>query len=211
MMAVTILGGRLPRLSSGRRECFHSIQYSANAPWRAPCPRLSRLPRFCDILAGWKLDSFVLIRCRHDIPFAYERPLCAKSGPRHSWLFSERRRNPGLALPTHCGFLRDRHAREAGPRPACFEPSTSYAALVDALWVGLAVEPGDQQAELREDLRAFCTSRVPWRIPPGPLRSSASQRWVSQEAFMEEFVDGYEQTLGREPSEIAAGSGALTF
>jgi hypothetical protein len=30
MMAVTILGGRLPRLSSGRRECFHSIQYSAN-------------------------------------------------------------------------------------------------------------------------------------------------------------------------------------
>ena len=90
-------------------------------------------------------------------------------------------------------------------------PQHHTAALVDALWVGLAVEPGDQQAELREDLRAFCTSRVPWRIPPGPLRSSASQRWVSQEAFMEEFVDGYEQTLGREPSEIAAGSGALTF
>jgi hypothetical protein len=84
MMAVTILGGRLPRLSSGRRECFHSIQYSANAPWRAPCPRLSRLPRFCDILAGWKLDSFVLIRCRHDIPFAYERPLCAKSSRAHA-------------------------------------------------------------------------------------------------------------------------------
>src|ERR1700704_6304173 len=38
-----ILGGRLARLSSGGRECFHSIQYSANVPWRAPCPRLSRL------------------------------------------------------------------------------------------------------------------------------------------------------------------------
>src|ERR1700704_6425924 len=72
-----ILGGRLARLSSIGREGFHSIQYSANAPWRAPCPRLSRLTRFCDLLAGWKLDSFVLIRCRHEIPFAYERPLCA--------------------------------------------------------------------------------------------------------------------------------------
>src|SRR3977135_2633662 len=78
-----ILGGRLARLSSGGRECFHSIQYSANASWRAPCPRLSRLTRFCDLLAGWKLDSFVLIRCRHEIPFAYERPLCARTGHSH--------------------------------------------------------------------------------------------------------------------------------
>src|ERR1700732_5400261 len=73
----SILGGRLARLSSGGRECFHSIQYSANAPWRAPCPRLSGLTRFCDLLAGWKLDSFLLIRYRHEIPFAYKRPLCA--------------------------------------------------------------------------------------------------------------------------------------
>src|ERR1700736_992 len=73
----SILGGRLARLSSGGRECFHSIQYSANAPWRAPCPRLSGLTRFCDLLAGCKLDSFLLIRYRHEIPFAYKRPLCA--------------------------------------------------------------------------------------------------------------------------------------
>src|SRR3981081_3842008 len=48
------------------------------------CPLASALPapeQTCDLLAGWKLDSFVLNRCRHEIPFAYERPLCAKSGP----------------------------------------------------------------------------------------------------------------------------------
>src|SRR4030081_3551951 len=70
-----ILGGRLARLSSIGRECFHSIQYSANAPWPAPCPRLSRLTRFCDLLAGWKLDSFVLIGGHRDVSFAYEFPL----------------------------------------------------------------------------------------------------------------------------------------
>ena len=74
----------LARLSSGGRECFHSIQYSANASWRAPCPRLSRLTRFCDLLVGWKLDSFLLIRCRHEIPFAYGRPLCANTGRPHN-------------------------------------------------------------------------------------------------------------------------------
>jgi len=42
---------------------FH-IQYSTNAPWRAPCPRLRRLTKFYDLLAGWKLDSFLLIRYR---------------------------------------------------------------------------------------------------------------------------------------------------
>jgi hypothetical protein len=39
------------------------IQYSANAPSRAPCPRLSRL-KVLHLLAGWKLDSFLLIRYR---------------------------------------------------------------------------------------------------------------------------------------------------
>jgi hypothetical protein len=60
-----ILGGRLTRLSSGGRECFHSISNIPRMPpWRASCPRLSRLTRFYDLLVGWKLDSFLLIRYR---------------------------------------------------------------------------------------------------------------------------------------------------
>ena len=54
---------------------FHPI--FRECPWRAPCPRLSGLTRFCDLLAGCKLDSFLLIRYRHEIPFAYKRPPCA--------------------------------------------------------------------------------------------------------------------------------------
>jgi hypothetical protein len=118
-----ILGGRL--------ECFHSIQYSANAPWRAPCPRLSRLTRFCDLLAGWKLDSFVLIRCRHEIPFAYERPLCARSGHSREVSFahlghqaaecrcSTRTRHPLKRINRGASFIRNSTAPSGvSPRPS---------------------------------------------------------------------------------------------
>jgi hypothetical protein len=40
-------------------------------------PAPEQTDKFCDLFAGWKLDSFLLIRYRHEIPFAYERPLCA--------------------------------------------------------------------------------------------------------------------------------------
>jgi len=58
-----ILGDRLARLSSGGRGVF--IPYPTR---RAPCPRLSRLTRFYDLLAGWKLESFLLIRYRPRYP-----------------------------------------------------------------------------------------------------------------------------------------------
>src|ERR1700716_397659 len=75
-----ILGGRLARLSSDGRECFHS-QYSANPLGERPARALQTDKVLRSLLAGWKLDSFVLNRCRHEIPFAYERPLCAQRGP----------------------------------------------------------------------------------------------------------------------------------
>src|ERR1700737_3258437 len=55
-----ILGGRLARLSSGGKECFHSISNIARMPPLASALP-ARLTRFYDLFAGWKLDSFLLI------------------------------------------------------------------------------------------------------------------------------------------------------
>src|SRR3977135_1180732 len=54
-----ILGGRLARLSSDGRECFHS-QYSANPLGERPARALQTDKVLRSLLAGWKLDSFVL-------------------------------------------------------------------------------------------------------------------------------------------------------
>src|SRR5450755_4903212 len=70
-----ILGDRLARLSSGGRECFHSISNMASA---LPAPE--QADKVSRSLAGWKLDSFYSFVIGHEIPFAYERPIRARSG-----------------------------------------------------------------------------------------------------------------------------------
>jgi hypothetical protein len=62
---------RLARLSSGGTERFHSISNIPRMPHgECPAPRLSRLTRFYDLLAGWKLDRSLFIRHRPNGRFA---------------------------------------------------------------------------------------------------------------------------------------------
>jgi hypothetical protein len=67
---------RLARQSSGGTERFHSISNVPRMPHgECPAPRLSRLTRFYDLLAGWKLDRSLFIRYRPNGRFASQRLL----------------------------------------------------------------------------------------------------------------------------------------
>jgi hypothetical protein len=75
------IGGRLARLSSGGRECFHSISNIPRMPLASALPAPEQTDKV--LLAGWKQDIFLLIRYRPRdpvcVPTAALRRYCCKS------------------------------------------------------------------------------------------------------------------------------------
>src|ERR1700726_3977828 len=81
-----ILGGRLARLSSGGRGPIFRKCPLASA---LPAPELTRVFAISLPVGNWIVFySFVI---DHEIPFAYERPLCARSGRSISLMMRQRR------------------------------------------------------------------------------------------------------------------------